>query len=241
MEDVLTLYAKPYDRSQPVLCFDEKSKQLIEETRVPKKTKEGKVRRRDYEYKRNGTRNIFVTVEAKGGHREVTVTTQRKREDFAREIKRIVDLPRYKNATIIHIVHDNLNTHFAKSFYQTFSKEEAERTLSRIQFHHTPKHASWLNMAEIEIGVLDRQCIKGRIATEEKLVTQIHAWRHERNRQQAIINWKFTVTKAREKLGWIPKYDLQALVQDMIKGDLHLVKKDDYLIRGGFKTLNYFE
>ena len=199
MEEVLTLYARPYDPKEPVLNFDEKSKQLIEDARVLTQTKEGKVRRRDYEYKRNGTRNIFVTVEPKGGYREVTVTTQRKREDFAHEIKRIVDLPRYNEAAIIHIVLDNLNTHFAKSFYQTFSKEEAERILSRIQFHYTPKHASWLNMAEIEIGVLDRQCIKGRIATEKRLVTQIHAWQHERNRQQAMINWKFTVTKAREK------------------------------------------
>ena len=199
MEQVLTLYAKPYDPNEPVLCFDEKSKQLIEDTRVLVHTREGKVRRRDYEYRRHGTRNIFVTVEPKGGHREVTVTPQRTREDFAREIKRIINLSRYKDATIIHIVLDNLNTHFAKSLYKTFTNEEANRILSRIQFHYTPKHASWLNMAEIEIGVLDRQCIKGRIAVEEKLRSQIAAWQHERNAQHATIDWKFTVTKAREK------------------------------------------
>jgi hypothetical protein len=203
MEDILELYARPYNPKEPVLNFDEKSKQLIEDTRTVTNTKEGKSRRRDYEYKRNGTRNIFVTVEPKGGHREVTVTKHRKKSDFAEEIKRIIHLPRYKNAKKIHIVLDNLNTHFEKSFIDTFGKRGAGQLMKRIQFHYTPKHASWLNMAEIEIGVLDRQCIKGRIPTEGKLVGRIEPWKEDRNEQSAMINWKFTVKDAREKF----KYD----------------------------------
>ncbi len=199
MEDVRTLYAKPYDPKEPVLCTDEKSKQLIEDTRVVTNTKEGGPRKRDYEYKRNGTRNVFVTVEPNGGHREVRVTAHRKRPDFAKEIQRIVDLPRYRDADKVHSVLDNLNTHVEKSFTETFPAEEAERILSKIEFHYTPKHASWLTMAEIEIGVLDRQCIRGRIPTEEKLTRRIDAWRHERNTERATISWRFTVEDARKK------------------------------------------
>jgi hypothetical protein len=199
MEDILNLYAKPYDPTQPVLCTDEKSKQLIEDTRTVTNTKEGSPRKRDYEYKRHGTRNVFVAVEPKGGHREVTVTAHRKRMDFAKEIRRVVDLPRYRDADKIHIVLDNLNTHFEKSFLETFGAEETRRLMNRIEFHHTPTHASWLNMAEIEIGILDRQCIRGRIPTEEKLVQRVSAWQYERNTEQATISWKFTVENARTK------------------------------------------
>lgn len=199
MEDVLNLYEKPYDSNEPVLCFDEKSKQLIADTRPVQAAKEGKPKRQDYEYKRNGTRNIFVTVEPKGGFREVAVTKRRTKSDFAKEIRRIVDLPRYAKALKIHFVLDNLNTHFEKSLIEAFEKEESERILSRIQFHHTPKHASWLNMAEIEIGILDRQSIKGRIATEAKMKTRIVAWSGARNEEGAKINWKFTVKDARVK------------------------------------------
>jgi hypothetical protein len=203
MEDVLILYEKPYDKKEPVLCFDEKSKQLIKDTRKTKSAREGKPKRRDYEYKRNGTRNIFVTTEPKCGHREVAVTKRRTRADFAEEIRRIVDLPRYAETSKIHFVLDNLNTHFEKSIIETFEKEERERILSKIQFHHTPKHASWLNMAEIEIGILDRQCIKGRIPTEAKMKTKIAAWKTARNREKVKINWRFTVKDARVKF----KYD----------------------------------
>jgi len=199
MEDILTLYAKPYDHHEPVLCVDEKSKQLIEDTRVVQNTKEGALRKRDYEYKRNGTRNIFVTVEPRGGYREVTVTKHRKKPDFAKEIKRIIDLPRYREGQKIHLVLDNLNTHFEKSFLETFGIEETKRLMGRLQFHYTPKHASWLNMAEIEIGILDRQCIRGRIPTEEKLTERISHWMTERNRQEALITWKFNVKDARAK------------------------------------------
>jgi hypothetical protein len=199
MEDVLNLYEKPYDSNEPVLCFDEKSKQLIADTRPTQAAKEGRPKRRDYEYKRNGTRNIFVTVEPKGGYREVSVTKRRTKPDFAKEIRRIVDLQRYAKALKIHFVLDNLNTHFEKSLIKTFEKEEVERILARIQFHHTPKHASWLNMAEIEIGILDRQCIRGRIPSEAKLKTKIAAWNAARNGEGAKINWKFTVKEARVK------------------------------------------
>lgn len=199
MEHILELYAKPYNPWEPVLCFDEKSKQLLKDTRLAQNTKEGKPRRHDYEYERNGTRNIFVTVEPKGRHREVAVTNHRKKSDFAKEIKRIIELPRYENARKIHIVLDNLNTHFEKSLLETFSGEETKRMIDRIVFHYTPKHASWLNMAEIEIGILDRQCTRGRIPTEEKLVESISAWKDERNKQKATINWRFTVRDARSK------------------------------------------
>lgn len=199
MENLLTLYSQPYNALAPVLCFDEKSKQLLEETRLSQNTEAGKPRRKDYEYKRNGTRNIFVCVEPKGGHREVTVTRHRKRSDFAKEIRRIVELPRYARAEKIHCVVDNLNTHFEKSFYGTFEKEEAERILSKMRFHYTPKHASWLNMAEIEIGILDRQSIRGRIPTQEMLTSQICFWKKERNKSKAMISWTFTVKDARKK------------------------------------------
>ena len=199
MENILALYAKPYDPKEPVLCFDEKSKQLLEETRPTKNTQPQKPRRSDYEYKRNGTRNIFVTVEPKGGHREATVTKRRTKKDFAHEIKRIIDLPIYRKAEKIHIVLDNLNTHFKKSFLETFGREETKSIMSRIRFHYTPKHASWLNMAEIEIGILNRQCICGRIPSEESLAEKVRIWSRERNKQKKTLEWSFTAKKAREK------------------------------------------
>jgi hypothetical protein len=199
MEGILDLYATPYDSEEPVLCFDEKSTPLLKDTRPVKNTRERKPRRRDYEYERNGTRNMFVTVEPKGGYREVAVTKRRKKPDFAREIKRVIELPRYENAAKIHIVLDNLNTHFEKSFTETFGRKKAKRLLSRIQFHYTPKHASWLNMAEIEIGILSKQSIRGRVPTEEKLVEKARLWQERRNSKHSTINWKFTVKDARVK------------------------------------------
>lgn len=203
MENLLELYGKPYDPLEPVLCFDEKSKQLLKDTRALQNTKEGKPRRRDYEYERSGTRNIFVTVEPKGGHREVAVTKRRKKPDFAKEIRRIALLPRYESAKTIHVVLDNLNTHFEKSLTETFGAEETKRIMDRVTFHYTPKHASWLNMAEIEIGILSKQSIRGRIPTEKKLMENIRLWQERRNARQAMISWKFTVKDARVKF----KYD----------------------------------
>ena len=192
MEHILDLYAKPYNPREPVLCFDEKSKQLIKDTRPAQAMKEKRLKHRDYEYERNGTRNIFMTVEPKGGYREAAVTTHRKKPDFAKEMERIAELPRYRTTKKIHIVLDNLNTHFDKSFTETFSARKAKRILSRIKFHYTPKHASWLNMAEIEIG------------TEKKLKEHANVWQRGRNRERAMINWKFTTKDARAKFKYEP-------------------------------------
>ena len=201
MEDVLDLYEKTYDAKEPVICFDEKSKQLIADTREIQPAKEGKPKRRDYEYKRNGTRNIFVTVEPKGGHREITVTKRRTRADFAKEIQRIVDLPRYAEALKIHIVLDNLNTHFEKSLIETFKKEESERLLAKIQFHHTPKHGSWLNIAENELSSLTRQCVSGRrIADIQTLQEETSAWSTDVNSSQRGVDWQMKIDDARCKL-----------------------------------------
>ncbi len=202
MEHLLDLYARPHDPQQPLLCFDEKSKQLLEDTRPVKHTGEGKIRKRDYEYKRHGARNMFVAVEPQGGYRDVVVTKPRKQPDFAKAIKRIIQLPRYQNAKKLHLVLDNLNIHGAKSLHQTFANDEAQTLLSKIQFHHRPKHASWLNMAEVEIGILSRQCIGRRMPAEAQLSSQIRAWQKERNHKKATISWKFTVRDARRKFAY---------------------------------------
>lgn len=198
MEDVLTLYAKPYNPAEPVICFDEKSKQLLRDIRTRICCQEGISAKRDYEYKCNGTRNIFIAVEPKGGYREATVTKRRTKKDFAHEIKRLTELPRYQQAKTIHLVLDNLNTHFKGSFIETFGIRKANPILKRIKFHYTPKHASWLNMAEIELSILSRQALTGRIPTEEKLVEQMTLWEEKRNLQQATIKWKFTKEDARK-------------------------------------------
>ena len=202
MEDVLELYAKPYDPEEPVICFDEKSKELREDARRFKKTRKGRVRRRDYEYQRNGTANIFLSVEPKGGYRRAKVTKRRTRSDFAREMRRIISLPRYRRVKKMHLVLDNLNTHDEKSLALTFGMRETRRIMRKMHFHHTPAHASWLNMAEIEIGVMSTQAIKGRIPDKEKLVRQIRAWQNLRNRKRAMITWTFTKRKARKKFGY---------------------------------------
>lgn len=197
MEDVLALYEKPYDPKEPTVCFDEKSKQLLRDIRTPIHCRERVPLKRDYEYKRNGTRNIFIAVEPKGGYREAMVTKRRTKQDFAYEMKRIAELRRYRDAEKIHVVLDNLNTHFEKSLIETFGRKQTKTITSRIQFHYTPKHASWLNMAEIEIGILNRQCIRGRVPTEERLKKKIEAWQAERNEKRATINWKFNAGDAR--------------------------------------------
>jgi len=196
MEDVLDLYEKPYNPEEPVVCFDEKSKQLLQDKRSTQPTQPGKPRRRDYEYKRNGTRNIFLSVEPKGGKREATVTEHRTRHDFAHEMKRLAE-GTYRKAKKIHFVLDQLNTHNEKSLYETFGTREAKRLLKRIQFHHTPKHASWLNMAEIELSILGRQCLNRRIPTEDILIREVAAWQQRRNQKKAQIRWKFTKQDAR--------------------------------------------
>jgi transposase len=198
MEDILTLYAHAYNPLEPVVCFDEKSKQLLLEKHPEiTATPSGKSRRYDYEYVRNGTMNLFVSVEPKAGWWRARVTKHRKKLDFAKEIKRIVTQKRYSAVRTIHMVFDNLNTHKKESLVASFGEEEAERLWSRITPHYTPKHASWLNMAEIAISVLDRQCLNRRIGTEEKMKEEVHAWQKRRNQLKKVITWKFTVTDAK--------------------------------------------
>jgi transposase len=198
MYDVLDIYAKPYDPKEPVICLDEKSKELHTDARIHKPTEPGSVRKRDYEYVRHGTTNIFMTVEPRAGFRTTQVTERRTRTDFAKEIQRIVSLKRYKHADRIHIVLDNLNTHNEKSLVEAFGTEKTKRLMERIQFHHTPKHASWLNMAEIELSIMERQCTRGRVATTDELKRKLRIWNHDRNSEKKIIHWGFTKQDAKE-------------------------------------------
>jgi hypothetical protein len=202
MYGLLDLYAEEYDPKRPVICTDEKSKQLLENKKDPIPMRSGRCERYDYEYKRNGTRNIFVAVEPKAGWRRATGTKHRKTPDFARFIRGLVNDRRYRDADIIRLVLDNLNTHFPSSFYKTFSPKEAKRILSKIEFHYTPTHASWLNMAEIELNVMDRECLGGRrIADEATLKRELAAWQKRRNKAKRKIEWKFTRQDADIKLG----------------------------------------
>jgi hypothetical protein len=199
MYDLLGLYAKPYDAAQPVVCVDEKSKQLLEQTRRPLPLSPGQIAKEDYEYKRAGTRNLFVAVEPKGGHREVEVTSRRTKPDFVAFVQYLV-LEVYAQAQKVHLVLDNLNTHFRASFEQVLGMEAAAAFLSRVEFHYTPKHASWLNMAEIEIGIMERQCTGGRIGNEARLRSEVLAWEQQRNQARNRIEWKFTRQDADRKL-----------------------------------------
>jgi transposase len=197
MEDILDLYAKPYNPAEPVVCFDEKSTQLLADTRPPQPTTAASVRKRDYEYQRNGTRNIFVAVEPKGGKRRIKVTRRRTKKEFARAVKRLI-VSQYPRARTIHLVMDNLNTHYKKSLVETFGATEANRLWNRLTVHYTPKHASWLNMAEIEIGILSRQALRKRLGDELMLRVEVTAWERSRNRTGAQINWQFTTADARK-------------------------------------------
>jgi transposase len=200
MEDVLDLYAEPPDERRPVVCFDETPRQLIGESRVPIAAKPGKPARVDYEYVRNGTANVFMFVDAHRPWRHAKVTDRRTSRDFAECMRDLVD-KHYPKAERIRVVMDNLSTHTPAALYEHLEPNEARRILRRLEFHYTPKHASWLNMVEIEIGVMVRQCLDRRIADKATLVSEVAAWNRRRNRQEAHINWLFTVQKAREKLG----------------------------------------
>lgn len=202
MYALLDLYAEEYDPKRPVICTDEKSKQLLENKKDPIPMRAGRSERYDYEYKRNGTRNIFVAVEPKAGWRKATVTRHRKKPDFARFIRDLVNARRYRNVDKIRLILDNLNTHFSCAFYKTFPRKEAERILSKIEFLYTPTHASWLNMAEIELNVMDRECLGGRrIQDEDILMRELAAWQKRRNKAKRKIEWKFTAQDADRKLG----------------------------------------
>jgi len=199
MEDVLDLYAEASDEKRPVVCFDETPRQLIGETRVPVVAKPGRVARFDYEYVRNGTANVFMFVDAHRPWRHAKVTDQRTNRDFAECMRELVDEHR-PNAERIRVVLDNLSTHKPASLYEAFAPEEARRILRRLEFHYTPKHASWLNMVEIEIGVMVSQCLDRRIPDKATLVSEVAAWQHRRNTEKARIKWTFTVERARAKL-----------------------------------------
>jgi len=199
MEDVLDVYAEPYDAQRPVVGFDETSKQLIEEKRPPLPSSPSCPERYDYEYQRNGVRNLFMCCEPLAGFRHIAVTQQRTMQDFAHQMKWLVD-EQYPEAEVIRVVMDNLNTHKPASLYETFAPAEARRILKQLEFHFTPKHGSWLNMAEIELSVLTRQCLARRIPDEETLKREIKAYEERRNRAKATIKWRFTSQDARVKL-----------------------------------------
>jgi hypothetical protein len=199
MEDVLELYAEPYDAQRPVVCFDETSTQLLSEARSPLPPRPGKVRRQDYEYHREGTRNLFLTCEPLPDWRHVAITQRRTQQDFAHQMRWLVD-EAYPQAPVVRVVLDNLNTHRPASLYEAFPAPEARRIVKRLEFHHTPKHGSWLNMAEIEFSVLARSCLRARVPNEAILCRVVHALEQERNDAQAAINWRFTVHDARKKL-----------------------------------------
>jgi transposase len=199
MEDVLDLYAEAADPARPVVCFDESPTQLIGETREPIPAAPGQLERYDCEYRRNGTANLFVFLDAHRSWRHVKVTEQRTAKDFALCMRDLADT-HYPEAALIRVVLDNLSTHTAGALYEAFPPPEAHRILRRLDFHHTPTHASWLNMVEIEIGVLRGQCLDRRIGERDRLIAEIAAWQRKRNASGARIDWKFTTDKARNKL-----------------------------------------
>jgi len=199
MYRLLELYQQGHDPSQPLVCMDEKSKQLLEDSRQPIKAKSGKLEKYDYEYKRKGTCNIFVAVAPKAGVRIVKVTDTRTKEDFAYFVEDLVE-KHFSKGKYLQLVLDNLNTHFEGSLIETFGKRKASRLQKKIKFIYTPKHASWLNMAEIEINIMDRQCTGGRIESQEKLVSDLYVWSKYRNRNRKSIEWKFTRQDADKKL-----------------------------------------
>jgi transposase len=200
MENILALYAEVPDPLRPVVCFDETPRQLIGEARVPIRAEPGKPTRADYEYVRNGTANVFMFVDVNRPWRHAKVTDHRTSMDFAECMRDLTD-KHYPEARRIRVVLDNLSAHSPKALYQAFGPDEAHRILSRLEFHFTPKHASWLNMVEIEIGVMVCQCLDRRIPDKATLIKEIAAWEQRRNAEQARIEWMFTVDRAREKLG----------------------------------------
>lgn len=206
MYALLELYAKPMSRAEPVICIDEKSLQLIGHGRAPLPMKVHSPAKVDYEYVRNGTTNLFVAVEPKAGQRIVSVTQRRGKVDFVAFIGELLTNV-YAKARRGHLVLDNLNIHFRKCFDDVLGERAAAKLLGRVQFYYTPKHASWLNMAEIEIGILSRQCLDRRITSRELLQREVNAWQHARNTERRTIEWKFTRQDADQKLArhYVPK------------------------------------
>lgn len=199
MEDVLDLYAEPYCIDRPVVCFDELPFQLLADKRAPQPVAPGRAARVDYEYRRQGTANLFLFFEPLAGWRHVEVTSQRTNKDFAEQMRALAD-EHYPDAPVIAVVLDNLSTHSPAALYQTFPPAEARRLVKRLEFHYTPKHGSWLNMAELEFAILSRQCLHRRLPDPTVLQREIAAWEAERNRIRAKAHWHFTTTQARSKL-----------------------------------------
>ena len=199
MEDILEVYQRPYDRQRPLVCLDESSKQLIAETRVPIAAKPGQPGRHDYEYRRNGTANLFMMFAPLEGWRHVKVTDRHTAVDYAQVLKELSDTHFPGSAKIV-LVQDNLNTHQPASLYQAFPPAEARRLVERFEWHYTPKHGSWLDMAESELGVLSSQCLDRRIPDQQVLKVEVEAWEADRNRKHARADWQFTTADARVKL-----------------------------------------
>lgn len=199
MEDVLTVYQRPLDAENPVVCVDESSKQLVKETRLPIPMQEGQAERYDYEYERNGVANLFMLFAPFQGWRHIKVTDRRTKQDWAQVMKDLVDI-HFPDAKRITIVEDNLNTHKPESLYETFEAHEARRILDKLELIYTPKHGSWLNMAEIEFSCLSKQCLNRRIPDKDFLEAQTKAWTDKRNDLGTCTNWRFTTVDARIKL-----------------------------------------
>lgn len=193
------MYHRPYDPKRPVVNMDELSKQLVAETRIPLPVRRGRPERFDYEYERKGTANIFMFTETLAGWRKTVVTEQRTRLDWAHHVKALLDKD-YPKAEKVTVVMDNLNTHSGASLYEAFKPSEARRLLERLEIIYTPKHGSWLNIAEIELNVLARQCLDRRISNKEDLIAEVKAWTDRRNKEQRGVNWRFTTKNARIKL-----------------------------------------
>jgi len=199
LENVLEVYHRPYDPDYPVICMDELSTQLVGETRVPVLVAPGQPALFDYEYVRNGTANLFLFTEPLGGWRHVAVTDRRTAVDWAWQVRELLDV-RYPHAQRVTLVSDNLNTHVHASLYEAFEPTEARRLMGRLELVHTPKHGSWLNMAELELNVLTRQCLGRRIEAKSILIEEIAAWEDDRNATQTGVDWQFTTADARVKL-----------------------------------------
>ena len=199
MEDILVVYKRPYDPEEPMVCMDETTKQLIKETRRTIPAEPGIPARYDYEYERNGVCNLFMFYEPFGGKRYVSITDHRKKVDWALQIKELLD-NQYPSARKVVLVMDNLNTHTGASLYETFPPHEARRLLERLEIHYTPKHGSWLNIAEIELRVLSGQCLNRRIPDKQALQKEVTQWQKQRNSLQAKVDWRFSTDNARIKL-----------------------------------------
>ncbi len=208
MEDVLEVYTRPYNPKRPQVCVDETSKQILDDLQEPLPLKPGQPKRYDYEYEREGVANLFMFVEPLAGKRKVKVTERRTKKDWAHAMQELADVD-YPEAEVIVVVMDNLNTHSPASFYEAFEPEEARRLVERFEFHYTPKHGSWLNMAEIELSALGRQCLDRRFPDQVTLAAEVKAWEDERNASVVKVHWRFTTADARIKLAHIyPKFQV---------------------------------